>query len=79
MTDCSDTPARSPEAVRVARYYARKKAGLACFTFVDDEIEIKAMLEDASLLAPHQWDNPAAVAIALTEFMRVARKERFEK
>lgn len=46
------------------------------FNFVADEVTIKGRLEDAGLLLPNEWDDPALVAAALTTFLNTAIKEK---
>ena len=65
-----------PATIRVAQHRERRRAGLARFSFVADEISVKQLLEDAHVLSPIQWDDPAAVERALSAFIGVVVREK---
>jgi hypothetical protein len=67
---------RSLNTQRVARHRERRRDGLASFSFVADEVSVKVLLEDLGLLKPDQYDDVAAIGVALNGLITLIMKER---
>jgi hypothetical protein len=66
---------QSPDAVRAAKAYRRRKAGLRVFHIEADEISLADMLVTAKILDPEKVDDPAAIAVALQKMIALLCKE----
>lgn len=67
---------QSPEAVRAARAYRRRRSGLRVFHIEVDEALVSDMLVTAKLLDPQQADDHAAITTALERLIELFAKER---
>jgi hypothetical protein len=67
---------QATSTIRMQRLRQRRRSGLASFSFVADEVAIKMMLEDASLLSANAWDDPIAVVTGGFPNGQLARPHR---
>lgn len=67
---------QSPDAVRAARAYRRRRSGLAVFSFEGDEVEVKESLIEAGFLDRADRENREAISKALTRWFDTIKKEK---
>jgi hypothetical protein len=67
---------QSPDAVRAAKAYQRRKAGLVVLPIEVDLVALADVLIEARLLDPNMVDDRTALAKATTRLIEIFCKEK---